>query len=128
MNFAHATGKKAMQQLKSSKLAKSLCHSWSGIMLLAKNESSVVLELTFLPATSIILPYFFGSFKDFLILISINLAILAVEALNSAIEKVCDLITLERHEKIKYAKDAGSFAVLCILVVYLIYAICVIYY
>ena len=38
--------------------------------------------------------------------------ILIVEALNGAIERVVDLVTLEYHEMAKRAKDAGSTSVL----------------
>lgn len=43
------------------------------------------------------------------------LILLAVEALNTAIEKLCDLITLEQHADIKKIKDLGAAAVLIIL-------------
>lgn len=44
------------------------------------------------------------------------LVLLAVEALNTAIEKICDLITLEEHPEIKKIKDLGAAAVMIIVV------------
>ncbi len=40
-------------------------------------------------------------------------AVLCVEFLNTAIEKLCDHVTPERHEHIKAIKDMGSSACFC---------------
>lgn len=45
----------------------------------------------------------------------LSLILLAVEALNTAIEKTCDLITIEEHPEIKKIKDLGAAAVLIIV-------------
>ena len=45
----------------------------------------------------------------------LSLVLLAVEALNTAIEKICDLITLEEHPEIKKIKDLGAAAVMIIV-------------
>jgi len=45
----------------------------------------------------------------------LSLALLAVEALNTAIEKICDLITMDEHPEIKKIKDLGAAAVMIIL-------------
>ena len=45
----------------------------------------------------------------------LSLVLLAVEALNTAIEKICDLITLEEHPEIKKIKDLGAAAVFIIV-------------
>ncbi|MBE5660718.1 diacylglycerol kinase family protein [Staphylococcus sp. SS87] len=47
------------------------------------------------------------------ILIAIAL-VLTVEALNTAIEYVVDLVTVEYHEFAKYAKDIAAFSVLIV--------------
>ena len=43
------------------------------------------------------------------------LALLAVELLNTAVEKLADFVTLERHVEIRRIKDFGSAAVFCAL-------------
>jgi diacylglycerol kinase (ATP) len=43
------------------------------------------------------------------------LALLAIELLNTAVEKLADFITLERHVEIRRVKDFGSAAVFCAL-------------
>lgn len=51
----------------------------------------------------------------FFALIGSLLLLLAVELLNTAIEKLADFITAERHETIGAVKDMGSAAVFCLL-------------
>ena len=43
------------------------------------------------------------------------LVLLGVELLNTAVEKLADFITLERHVEIRRVKDFGSAAVFCAL-------------
>jgi diacylglycerol kinase (ATP) len=43
------------------------------------------------------------------------LTLLAVELLNTAVEKLADFVTLERHVEIRRIKDFGSAAVFCAL-------------
>ena len=50
----------------------------------------------------------------------LSLVLLAVEALNTAIEKTCDLITLEEHPEIKKIKDLGAAAVMIIVLAILL--------
>ena len=45
----------------------------------------------------------------------LSLVLLAIEALNTAIEKICDLITIEGHPEIKKIKDLGAAAVFIIV-------------
>lgn len=49
-----------------------------------------------------------------LALVLVLVAVLCVEFLNTAIEKLCDHVTPERHETIRIIKDLGSTA--CFLV------------
>ncbi|MGL4634454.1 MAG: diacylglycerol kinase [Beijerinckiaceae bacterium] len=48
-------------------------------------------------------------------LIGVILIVLAVELLNTAIEKLCDRLHPDQHELIGYVKDLGSAAVLMML-------------
>jgi diacylglycerol kinase (ATP) len=43
------------------------------------------------------------------------LVLLSVELLNTAVEKLADFVTLERHVEIRRVKDFGSAAVFCLL-------------
>jgi diacylglycerol kinase (ATP) len=43
------------------------------------------------------------------------LVLLSIELLNTAVEKLADFVTLERHVEIRRIKDFGSAAVFCVL-------------
>lgn len=61
------------------------------------------------------LPFAFLLAQDawhFLLLVSVILAILIIELLNTGIEALADEITLDYSKQIKIAKDCGSAAVL----------------
>lgn len=50
-----------------------------------------------------------------LLIAALSLVLLAVEALNTAIEKICNLITMEEHPEIKKIKDLGAASVMIIV-------------
>ncbi|MDB5572400.1 MAG: diacylglycerol kinase [Hyphomicrobiales bacterium] len=50
-------------------------------------------------------------------LVASVLLVMAVELLNTCIEKLCDHVTPERHPTIKIVKDMGSAAVFCAICV-----------
>lgn len=50
-------------------------------------------------------------------LVSVVLLVMAVELLNTCVEKLCDHVTPEIHPSIKIVKDMGSAAVLCALAI-----------
>ena len=49
----------------------------------------------------------------YLLMVGSLLVLLAVESLNTAIEKLADYVTRERHVEIRRVKDFGSAAVFC---------------
>jgi len=53
--------------------------------------------------------------KWFAAMIAAILVVLAVEFLNTAVEKLADYVTRERHNDIRRIKDFGSAAVFCSL-------------
>jgi diacylglycerol kinase (ATP) len=52
----------------------------------------------------------------FAMLIAVLLLLITVELLNTAVERLCDRLHLERHGDIGYVKDLGSAAVLMMIV------------
>jgi diacylglycerol kinase (ATP) len=59
-----------------------------------------------------------------LALVGSVLLVLVVELLNSAVEALCDAVTVERHPMIGRAKDIGSAAVmLCLCFTVLVWAV-----
>jgi diacylglycerol kinase len=56
--------------------------------------------------------YFQVTPNEWLILLLISALVLALETINSAIEKMCDLYTTETHPQLKLIKDIAAGAVL----------------
>jgi diacylglycerol kinase (ATP) len=51
------------------------------------------------------------------VLIAVYLLIPLIELINSALEDICDLVSPDYNEKIKWAKDKGSAAVLMAIII-----------
>ncbi len=68
-----------------------------------------------------------ASLPEFLGLAILSLMVLAVEALNTAIEELVDNASPGWSEFAKNAKDMGSFAVMCLLVATGLYAAYVVF-
>ncbi len=87
---------------------KNSSYALKGLADIIKNETSFKIELALLlPIIVIIYLLDIGSIEKVLLFIS-YFFILIAEAVNSAIERVVDLVTLEHHEMAGRAKDVGS--------------------
>lgn len=86
-------------------------NSWNGLLAAARSERAIREELVILvlavPAAFLIA----ATTARAVGLIVVLLLLLAVELLNTAIEKLCDRLTLERDDQIGRVKDMGSAAV-----------------
>ena len=95
---------------------KNFAYARAGLREVFKSEKSFRLEIAYFVVLSIIaliLPYPIWA-KIFLI--TSMLVPLIVELLNSAIERVVDMVTREYNEFAKYAKDAAAGAVMLSLI------------
>ena len=90
-------------------------HSMRGLRAAFATESAVRQELILLAIGLILTPFIAMGIWQAVAMIGALLVILAVELLNTAIEKLSDHVTPERHETIGYVKDLGSAAVFCAL-------------
>lgn len=101
-------------------LFKNTKYALDGLMHALKTESSLRLEL--LAAVFIIIGIFFveASIEAKLILLVTGILVLIVELLNSAIENVVDLVTLEHQPLAKNAKDIAATAVMFSIILHVI--------
>jgi diacylglycerol kinase (ATP) len=83
-----------------------------GLINIIKNETSFKIELILFIIISLILLYVDISFIHKAILFISMFLVLLCEAINSAIERVVDLVSPDYHILAKNAKDIGSFVVL----------------
>jgi diacylglycerol kinase (ATP) len=96
-------------------LFRALLHSLSGLRFALRSErafrqEAILLAVSF-PAAWLLTA---DPFRRAALIGSI-LAVMAVELLNTAIEKLCDHITPETNDRIHAIKDMGSAAVFCAL-------------
>ena len=88
--------------------------SWRAVVMLWREEFSFRLQTIF-GAIVIICSFLLDISRiEFLIVLLFIGAVLAVEALNTAIEELCDHVTPEEHPHIGKVKDLGSGASLII--------------
>lgn len=99
---------------------KNTSYALKGLLDLIKTESSFKIELII---TIILIPFIFiidVTLTNKLIMFITLFGMILTETINSAIERVVDLVTLEHHEMAGRAKDMGSAAVfisICIFVI-----------
>lgn len=89
---------------------KSFFHAVDGVVYATLNEHNMLIMMV-----CAILVFIFGfifpvSMIEIMILIILIAGVMACEMMNSAIEAVVDLVTLEEHPLAKIAKDTGSAA------------------
>lgn len=99
---------------------KNTSYALSGLKEIIANETSFRLELIvvvcLMPVIFLLPLELSCQLLMFVALMGMPLA----EAINSAIERVTDLVTLEYHEMAKRAKDAGSAVVFLSIVVFVV--------
>ena len=100
------------QMLNPNKFIKSVPHAFRGIMSLIKNENNFRIHL--LAVIVVIILGFWIEFNEgeWLVVILTMGGVLALEAVNTAIETIIDLVSPEYHVLAKKAKDVASGAVL----------------
>lgn len=96
-------------------------YALQGLKDIIFNEKSFFIEICFLPFVIIFLYFIDLNLSHKLLMFCSFFLILICEAINAAIERCVDLVTLEYNEFAKKAKDAGSAAVflsisLCVLI------------
>ena len=101
-------------------------NSWDGFLYLFKSELASRIEVYAFFWTIGLFWLVGASVKSMLIGAALFLLLLAIEALNTAVEVIIDRISPEISDTGKRAKDLGSFAVFCGLAIcggYVIYVI-----
>lgn len=114
-------GLKDNEKKKTIPLLKSFSFATSGIMMAIKNERNLRIHLT-IALIMIILGFIFSiSAVEWVLLLLAIGGMISLEILNTAIERLVDLVTLDFHPLAKQAKDlaAGavfSFAIICVII------------
>ncbi len=94
------------------RLIKSFGFAYNGLKLLLFSERNFQIHVVSFFLV-IVLGYILKiSNLEWLIVLLTSALVFSMEAINTAIEKLCDFINPEKHEKIKQIKDISSGAVL----------------
>lgn len=110
-----------------AKAVSSSRNSWDGFLFLFKSEFASRIEVYAFFWTLVIFWFVGAPLRSMLIAAVLFLILLAIEALNTAVEVIIDRISPEISDFGKQAKDLGSFAVFCLLAIclgYFIYVVC----
>ncbi|MCA1031792.1 diacylglycerol kinase family protein [Bacillus timonensis] len=94
-----------------SRLLNSFSYAWNGIKYSVIKERNLQIHLC-LTLLVLLLGFIFSiSVYEWIILILLIGGMLSLELMNTAIERVVDLVTLEEHRLAKIAKDTSAGAV-----------------
>ena len=93
------------------KLLKSFNFSINGIKLLLK-EQNFVIHLFALFVVVLAAVYLQLNYLEWIVLLLTCGFVISLEALNTAIEKMCDLISKEKNKEIQVIKDISAASVL----------------
>ena len=110
------------------RIAKAAGYSMAGLKAAYQNEAAIRQELLLCLFLVPLALYFGHTGIARALLLGSVLLVLVVELLNSAIESVVDLVTLEKHPLAGRAKDIGSAAVFVALMNVLVVWALVIFY
>lgn len=95
-------------------------YALKGLLDLITTETSFKIELILVFLLFPVIIFIETSLTNKLIMFVTLSGMLLTEAMNSAIERVVDLVTLDHHEMAGRAKDAGSAAVLISIVIFIV--------
>lgn len=98
-------------------------YAFSGLVNGFKRETHVKIHML---ATLVVITaglFFKITFSEWIITLACCFSVISAELINTAIERTCDLITLERNSQIKYIKDISAGAVLCLCIASVIIAV-----
>lgn len=85
-----------------------------GLINMFQSERNFKVQIVLLVLTIVAAIFFQISPAEWCIILIFGAMMLAVETLNSVIEKLCDFIQPEQHPKIKWIKDTSASAALIV--------------
>ena len=88
---------------------KGFLYAFSGIIHCIKNERNMRFHTVAALYVLIFARFFHFSRGEYILLLLTISSVMVLEAVNTAIEELCDKVSPERDEHIRHAKDAGVF-------------------
>ncbi len=94
------------------KLLASFGFALQGLFRVIKNERNFKIHLLAFVLVCFLGFYFSITATEWIFILTMSALVMSLEILNTSIESLCDRISLERDEKIKFIKDTAAAAVL----------------
>lgn len=98
------------------RIVSSVMNSISGFRFLLTFEKAFQQEFVLFITTFLVAISF--NLKNQFLMVFVAILVLVVESINTAIESICDEITIGFNQNIKIAKDVSSFAVFLLIILY----------
>lgn len=102
---------------------KSFINAFRGIFMMLKSERNFQLEFLAFLINIFLIFYLQISSIDIILILMVSFGVLSAEILNTAIEKICDIIQPEFDKRIGFIKDVSAGAVILMTVVSVIVGI-----
>ncbi len=109
--------------LNLKKLAKSFHYAFRGVITLLKNEQNARIHASATIIVGILAFLLEVTRVEAAVLFMAVIMVFALEIMNTAVEKVCDLICVKDNPEIAYIKDGTAGAVLIAAVIAIVVAI-----
>ena len=104
---------------------KSFIHAFRGIFLIVKSERNFQLEFLAFLINLFLIFYLRLSNIDAALILIVSSGVLSAEILNTAIEKICDIIQPDFDKRIGFIKDISAGAVILMAITSVIVGILV---
>lgn len=91
---------------------KSFLNSLHGVLWMLKSERNFQLEIFGLLLNAFLIVFLKLNATDTALILIVSFAVLSLEILNTAVEKICDVVQPDFDERIKIIKDISAGAVL----------------
>jgi diacylglycerol kinase (ATP) len=102
---------------------KSFRYAWEGLLAFFRGQHNAIVHIIATLALVIICLFVRLSATELLFLAIVTGLVWMAELINSAIEKLCDLVSPGYHPKIKYIKDVAAAAVLVSAIIAVVVAL-----
>lgn len=93
------------------KWTKAFVNAWNGIKYCYRTQLNFKIHFVFILLVAIAGFVFYLTTTEWILILICCVSVLVTEMLNTAIEKLCDLVTLEHHPLVKIIKDVSAGAV-----------------
>jgi len=91
---------------------KSFQYAFAGLGHVIQNEHNARIHITASIAVILAALHFQLSLRDFALLVLVITAVFFAETINTAFEHLCDVVSPEKNQSVKFAKDIAAGAVL----------------